>query len=78
MTPPHADRPALGPGIMDRVQASGVLPTGGGAVAIIIGSIFVAVIVAVVAIETNRNPYGWMVVGFVASFVIISAIHALA
>ncbi len=52
---------------MCRVEAASVIPTGGGAVAIVIASIFVAVVCAMIAIETNHNLYGWMLVGFVGS-----------
>ncbi len=54
-----------------------MVPTGGGAVAILVGSVFVAVACGIVAIEVNRNLWGWMVVGLVGSFVIISAFYAV-
>jgi len=38
-------------------------PTGGGAVTILIVSIFVRVACAMIAIETNRNRWGWMLAG---------------
>jgi len=63
--------------VMGSVAGGSVVPTGGGAVAILVGSIFVAVACGIVAIEVNRNLWGWMVVGLVGSFVIISALYAV-
>jgi len=57
-------------------DAAALIPHGGGAVAILIVSIFAAVTAGLVAIETHRNEYLWMLAGFVAAFVVISAIHA--
>ncbi len=63
--------------MMGSVAGGSVIPTGGGAVAILIGSIFVAVACGMIAIEVNRNVWGWMVVGLVGSFLIISVLHAV-
>jgi hypothetical protein len=63
--------------MMGSVAGGSVIPTGGGAVAILIGSIFVAVVCGMIAIEVNRNVWGWMVVGLVGSFLIISVLHAV-
>jgi len=57
-------------------DAAALIPHGGGAVAILIGAIFVAVAVGIVGIELRRNQYLWMLAGFVAAFVLISLIHA--
>ncbi len=56
--------------------AAALISHGGGAVAILIGAIFVAVAVGIVAIELRRNQYLWMLASFVAAFVLISLIHA--
>jgi len=58
------------------LEAASLIPYGGGAVAILIGAIFVAVAVGIVAIELRRNQYLWMLTSFVAALVLISLIHA--
>jgi hypothetical protein len=58
-------------------QAGGIIPRGGPAIAIFIAGIFVAVVVAIVAMETQRKPFVWAVIGFVATVVVASAVHAL-
>jgi len=45
------------------VATGSFIPTGGGAVTILIVSIFVGVACAMIAIETNRNLWGWMLAG---------------
>jgi len=57
-------------------EAASLIPHGGGAAAILIGAIFVAVAVGTVAIELRRNQYLWMLASFAAAFVLISVIHA--
>ena len=57
-------------------DAAALIPHVGGAVAILIGAIFVAVAVGIVAIELRRNQYLWMLASFVAAFALISLIHA--
>ncbi len=59
-----------------RLEAGSAIPHGGGAAAIIIGAIFVAVTVGIVAIELRRNPLLWTLTSFIAAFILISAIHA--
>ena len=59
------------------VATGSFIPTGGGAVTILIVSIFVGVACAMIAIETNRNLWGWMLANVVSSFVIINARHAV-
>jgi len=58
------------------LEAVSLIPYGGGAVAILIGAIFVAVAVGIAAIELRRNQYLWMLTSFVAALVLISLIHA--
>jgi hypothetical protein len=53
--------------------AIAVIPHGGPAIAVFVGSIFFAVIAAVVAMETHRAAVGWAVASFVASAVVLSA-----
>ena len=54
---------------------SELIPHGGGALAILIAGIVIAVIAAVVALELRRNMFGWMLTAFVATLVIVSAVH---
>ena len=53
----------------------GLIPHGGGTVAILIAAIAVAVIAGMVALELHRNMFGWMFTAFVVTFVIISAVN---
>jgi hypothetical protein len=50
----------------------GVVPHGGGAVAIVIASIVMAIIAATVAVERRANVAVWMIGAFVVTFVVIS------
>ncbi len=56
-------------------QWSELIPHGGGAVAILIASIVIALIAGTVALELHRNMFSWMVTTFVVTFVIISAVN---
>jgi len=77
---PHSGAPIdarmIGTVAAARLEAASLIPHGGGAVAILIGAIFVAVAVGIVGIELRRNQYLWMLASFVAAFVLISLIHA--
>ncbi len=55
------------------IAAFAVIPHGGPAIAVFVGSIFFAVIAAVVAMETKRAAVGWAVAAFVVSAVVLSA-----
>lgn len=50
-----------------------VIPRGGGAVAILIAGIVVAVIAGTVALETRHNMVGWMISAFVATILVLIA-----
>jgi hypothetical protein len=52
----------------------GVLPHGGGAVAIVVASIVVAVIAATVAVERRGNIAVWMIGAFTVTFVAASVV----
>ena len=52
----------------------GVLPHGGGAVAILIASIVMAAIAATVAAERRANIAVWSIGAFVGTFVVISVV----
>jgi hypothetical protein len=51
---------------------SGLVPHGGGAIAILIASIWMAVIAAMIALEKRRNMAIWMLGAFIATFVLFS------
>jgi hypothetical protein len=53
--------------------ATAVIPHGGPAIAIFVGSIFFAVITAIVAIEMKRAPVAWAAASFVVCAVVLSA-----
>ena len=53
--------------------AMAVIPHGGPAIAIFVGSIFIAVIVAIVAMEMKRTPVTWAAVSFAVCAVVLSA-----
>jgi hypothetical protein len=53
--------------------AVGVLPHGGGAIAILIAGIVMAVIAATVAVERRANVAVWTIGAFVLTFVVIRA-----
>jgi hypothetical protein len=54
------------------IAAFAVIPHGGPAIAVFVGSIFFAVVAAVVAMETKRAAVGWAVASFVVSAVVLS------
>jgi hypothetical protein len=62
--------------LMGHVTAAGLLPGGGAASAVIGTSIIVGLFAGVVALEIRRNLFGGMVVGFVASVVVLTLLHA--
>jgi hypothetical protein len=53
--------------------ALGVVPHGGGAIAILIASIVMAVIAATVAVERRANIAVWTIGAFILTFVVASA-----
>jgi hypothetical protein len=61
---------------MGHATAAGLLPGGGAASAIIGTSIIVGLFAGAVALEVRRNLFGGMVVGFVASVVVLTLLHA--
>ena len=52
-----------------------IIPRGGGAVAILIASIVIALIAGVVALELHRNMALWMLSAFIVTLVTISAVN---
>jgi hypothetical protein len=58
-------------------EASSIIPHGGGAITILIAGILLAVILAIVAMEMQRNPWVWAAIGFVATIIVASAVNAV-
>jgi type III secretory pathway component EscS len=58
-------------------EATKFIPHGGPAIAAFVVGIFVAVVAAIVAMETQRRPVTWAVIGFVVTIVVASAVLAL-
>ncbi len=58
-------------------QARGLIPRGGPAIAILVAGIFVAVVAAIVAMEKQRQPFMWAIVGFIVTIVVGAAALAV-
>jgi hypothetical protein len=58
-------------------EASSIIPHGGGAITIFVMAMWLGVIAAIVAMETQRNPWVWAVIGFVATIIVASAVNAV-
>ncbi|MCV7420903.1 hypothetical protein H7K45_10170 [Mycobacterium yunnanensis] len=54
-------------------MALAVIPRGGPAIAVFVGSIFFAVVAAVVAMESKRHAVAWAAASFVVCAVVLSA-----
>jgi type III secretory pathway component EscS len=59
------------------LEAAGIIPRGGPAIAILIAGLFVAVVGAIVAMEMQSRPFVWEVIGFVVTIVVASAALAV-
>jgi len=46
-------------------------------IAFLVGSVAAAVFAAIVAMEKQRRPFVWAIIGFFATFVVASAVHAV-
>ena len=57
-------------------SAAGLLPGGGAASAVIGAAIVLGIFAGVIALETRHNLWVGMVVGFLLSLVILTALHA--
>lgn len=78
-TPPPVPHP-LASAVADagHTVATGLLPGGGAASAVLGASIILGMFTGVIALETHRSPWVGMVVGFLTSLVVLTALHALA
>ncbi|MDV6277835.1 hypothetical protein R3Q06_30535 [Rhodococcus erythropolis] len=59
------------------MMAAGVVPQGGGAVAMVVAAIFVGMICVIVAIETGRSSVAWGLAGLVGTVVLVSVIRTV-
>jgi hypothetical protein len=59
------------------VTAAGVIAPFGVEVAFLIASVAAAVFAAIVAMEMQRNPLVWAIIGFFTTFIVASAVHAV-
>lgn len=66
----------IGAAAVSQWAAAGIVPHGGGAVAIVVAGIVVGIVCVTAAIEMNRNPVLWGLVGLIGTLVIVSAVHA--
>jgi hypothetical protein len=60
-----------------RLDAAGIVPHGGPAIAILVAGLFVAVVGAIVAMEKQGKPFVWAVLGFVVTILVASAVKAM-
>jgi hypothetical protein len=59
------------------VTSAGVIAPLGVEIAFLVGSVAAAVFAAIVAMEKQRRPIVWAIIGFFATFVVASAVHAV-
>jgi hypothetical protein len=59
------------------VTSAGVIAPVGVEIAFLVGSVAVAVFAAIVAMELQRRPFVWAIIGFFATLVVASAVHAV-
>jgi hypothetical protein len=59
------------------VTSAGVIAPLGVEIAFLVGSVAAAVFAAIVAMEKQRRAFVWAIIGFFATFVVASAVHAV-
>jgi hypothetical protein len=64
-------------GLSAQAGMAGVIPHGGPAIAIFVAGLFVAVVAAIVAMEKQRKPLRWAIIGFVVTLIVVSAGYAV-
>ncbi|KAA0086998.1 hypothetical protein CIW52_03760 [Mycolicibacterium sp. P9-64] len=57
------------------VTSAGVIAPYGVEIAFLVASVAAAVFAGIVAMEVQRRPFVWAVIGFVTVFVVTSAVH---
>jgi hypothetical protein len=63
--------------VSTHAEAAGVIAPVGVEVAFLIASIAAAVLGAIVAMETQRNPVVWAIISFVGTLGVATAVHAV-
>ena len=58
------------------VTSAGVIAPVGVEIAFLVASLAAAIFAAIVAMEMRRGPVVWAIIGFVTTFVVVSAVHA--
>jgi hypothetical protein len=64
-------------GVSAQAGMASVIPHGGPAIAIFVAGLFVAVVAAIVAMEKQRKPLRWAIIGFVVTLIVVSAAYAV-
>lgn len=59
------------------VTSAGVIAPVGVEIAFLVASGAAAIVAAIVAMEMRRGPVVWAIIGFVATLVVASGVHAL-
>jgi hypothetical protein len=58
------------------VTSAGVIAPVGVEIAFFVGSVAAAVFAAIVAMEMQRRPFVWAIIGFFVTLVVVTAVHA--
>ena len=58
------------------VTTAGLIAPLGVEIAFLVASVAAAIVIAIVAMELRRGPFVWAIVGFFATFVVVSGVHA--
>ncbi|MCW2559318.1 MAG: hypothetical protein JWP55_3282 [Mycobacterium sp.] len=58
------------------VTSAGVIAPVGVEIAFLVGSVAAAVFAAIVAMEMQRRPFVWAIIGFFVTFVVVTTVHA--
>jgi hypothetical protein len=58
------------------VTSAGVIGSFGVEIAFLVSSVAVAIFAAIVAMEVQRRPVVWAIIGFFATFIVATAVHA--
>jgi len=58
------------------VTSARVIAPYGVEIAFLVASLAVAIFAAIVAMEVQRRPFMWAVIGFFTTFVVATAVHA--
>jgi hypothetical protein len=59
------------------VTSARVIASFGVEIAFLVASLAAAVFAGIVAMEMQRRPFPWAIIGFFATFVVATAVHSL-